>query len=37
VGDWLFTVGGGYDSELDLDAASAAEGGRAGVTGLYDW
>jgi hypothetical protein len=37
VGDWLFTVGGGCDSDLDLDAASAAEEGRAGVVGSDDW
>jgi hypothetical protein len=33
VGDWLFTVGGGYDTGLDFDAASAAEEGRAGIVG----
>jgi hypothetical protein len=37
VGDWLFTVGGGYDSDDDLDAASAAEEGRAGVVGSDEW
>jgi hypothetical protein len=35
LGDWLFTVGGGYDSS-DLDAANAAEEGRARIVGSDD-